>query len=109
MRLPLAGVRLTTRVSTTFGTSRTELAARLDCFSWSSEGYREGEFRLMPCKPFVLSLCDEEIDFVEITESPQRHIFEKIADAVELSTWMFAEGQGRLVVERDDALTPSAK
>ncbi|MCI0540752.1 MAG: hypothetical protein L0Z50_36600 [Verrucomicrobiales bacterium] len=79
--------------------------ARLDCFAWSSDGYREGEFRLMTCEPFVLSLRDDKMEMVgfEMTESPRRHIFEKIADAVELSTWMFAEGQGRLVVKRDDA------
>ena len=76
---------------------------RLDCYAWSSRGYRKGETRLMTCEPYVLNFRGEECeDFIGIeqTESPKRHIYEAIATLVELSTWMFPGGRSPLVVRR---------
>jgi len=79
---------------------------KLDCFTWTGKGYREDEVRLMTCEPFVWSLSTDdpgEVRGIEMTESPKRHVFEKIADLVELSVWMFGEKQTRLVVRERDS------
>lgn len=75
--------------------------SNLNCFAWSSRGYRANEVRLMTCEPYVFSFtkdCPGELRGIEITDSPKRHILESIADLVEKSTWMFRNDQSRLVV-----------
>lgn len=55
----------------------------------------------MVCEPYVLNFKTEELGSlvgIENSDSPKRHIFDLIADVVELSTGMFEEHQTRLVV-----------
>lgn len=75
--------------------------AKLNCYSWTSRGYREGEFRLMACEPVVLNLSDNgeaKLLGFEFSESPKRHIQEMIVELVNLTEWMFPEGECPLIV-----------
>lgn len=75
--------------------------ANLECYAWTSVGYRSTETRLMNCEPFAVSfLSDEPHDLIsiEVAASPKRHIRDAIVNVIELSTWMFADDQTRLIV-----------
>jgi hypothetical protein len=80
---------------------------QLDGFAWSSAGNADGQVRLMNCEPFVISVSGDELEFmgIEMTASPKRHVHERIAEVVERSDWMFADGQPRLIVTRSGAVT----